>query len=69
MRKRKFTVRKSRTVFIHAARRTGRMDAVAANGYVFEQTCSNIYGTSQKSPCSCQKAIAVNSPDTGMGSQ
>ena len=29
--------------------RTGRMDAVAANGYIFEEICSNIYGTLQKS--------------------
>mgnify|MGYP007033166662 CR=1 FL=1 len=47
--RRKFTVRKSRTVFIHAARRTGRMDAVTANGYIFGQIRSNIYGTSLKS--------------------
>jgi len=31
------------------------MDDVAANGYIFEQMCSNIDGTSQKSPCGCQK--------------
>ena len=42
------------------------MDAVAANGYILEQICSNIYGTSQKSLCGCQKATAVNRPDTGM---
>ncbi len=42
LRKRKFTVQKSRTVFIHAGQKTGRMDAVAANGYILEQKCSNI---------------------------
>ena len=41
-----------------------RMDAVAANGYILGQICSNIYGTSQKSLCGCQKATAVNRPDT-----
>ena len=35
LRLRKLTVRKSRTVFIHAAQKTGRMDAVAADGYIF----------------------------------
>ena len=54
-RKREFTVRKNRTVFIHAATKGRHMDAVAANGYIFEQMCSNIDGTSQKSPCGCQK--------------
>ena len=31
------------------SQKTGRMDAVAANGYILEQIRSNIYGTSQKS--------------------
>ncbi|TGX96763.1 hypothetical protein E5357_15030 [Hominisplanchenecus murintestinalis] len=58
MRKRKFTVRKSRTVFIHAARRTGRMDDVAASGYIFGQIHSNIYETSLKSlPASVRKRL------------
>ena len=30
--------------------RTGRMDAIAANGYILGQIRINIYGTSQKSP-------------------
>ena len=30
--------------------KTGRMNAVAANGYIFGEICSNIYGTSQKVP-------------------
>ena len=68
LRLRKFTVRKSRTVFIHAATKGRRMDAVAVGGYIFEQMCSNIDGTSQKSPCGCQKWTAVNCPDMGSGS-
>ena len=55
LRSRKFTVRKSRTVFIYAATKGRRMDAVAVGGYIFEQICSDIDGTSQKSPCGCQK--------------
>ena len=31
------------------SQRTGRMDAVATNGYIFGWIRSNIYGTSQKS--------------------
>ena len=50
MRKRKLTVRKNRTVFLHAAPKDGRMDAVAADGYILGQIRSNIWGTSQKSP-------------------
>ena len=50
-----FTVRKSRTVFIHAATKDGRMDDVAVGGYIFWQICSNIYGTSQKSPAAVRK--------------
>lgn len=61
-RRREFTVRKNRTVFIHAATKGRRMDAVSASSYIFEQMCSNIDRTSQKSPCSCQKAVAVNRP-------
>jgi len=48
--------------------RTGRMDAIAANGYILGQIRINIYGTLQKSP-GCQKATAVNRPDMGIGSQ
>ena len=49
--------------------RTGRMDAVAANGYIFWKICNNICGTSQKSLCGCQKATAVNYLKMGIGSQ
>ena len=48
-RRREFTVRKNRTVFIHAATKGRRMDAVAVGGYIFEQMCSDIDGISQKS--------------------
>ena len=48
----------------------GRIDGAAAYGYISGQMCSIAEGTSQnKAPCGCQKATAVDCPDTGIGSQ
>ena len=49
-RERGFTVRKSRTVFIHTAPQTGRMDAVDSSGYIFGRYAATSTGL-RGSPC------------------
>ena len=47
----------------------GRTDDAADYGYISGQMYSIAEGTSQnEAPCGCQKATAVNCPDTGNGS-
>ena len=68
-RRREFTVRKSRTVFIHATPKDRGMDAVVVNGCIFWKICSNSTGLRRSPFCGCQKATAVIRPNTGIGSQ
>jgi len=67
LRLRKFTVRKNRTVFIHAAQRTGAWMALLLTA-AFRGKCAAppevLHRT--KFLCGCQKATAVDCPDMGI---
>ena len=70
LRLRKFTVRKSQTVFLHAAPKDGAHGCCCCRRLHFgANTQQHLRDFAKKSLCGCQKAATVNCPDTGMGLQ
>ena len=70
LRLRKFTVRKNRTVFIHAAGRTGAWMALLLTATFRGKYAALPVGLHRtKSLCGCQKATDVECPNTGISSQ